>query len=214
MQAAGSLVALTGVVTLAFAAGTFEPARLRSGSAPQPPPQTIGWLDAVLHAHVTPAGTVEKVDTVRASEPLRSLLHDHVTRWRFAPARRDGVPVSAQVLVVAIYRPATLFNHAEAGDLPSIVFDRSSPAPSPVSTPLPGYPPRAAGDGVVVVEMRVTAEGTVTAARVVRSAGTAFDSTALQHARRWRFSPASSSAPRPTLAYVIFGFRQPVVTPR
>jgi TonB family protein len=212
MRAQCSLFACCVGVTLAFAAATFEPARLQSGSAPQPPPQTIGWLEAVFDVHVTPAGIVDRVERLGGSDPLATLLHDHLTGWRFAPARDNGEPVTARVLVAAIYRPATLFDHVGRGAPPPTVFDPSSAAPRAVWTPSPGYPPNAAGDGVVVVEMLVTDQGQVSDASVVRSGGTAFDSSALQAARRWQFSPAAASAPRPAVAYAIFGFRQPVVT--
>jgi TonB family protein len=194
------------------APATVEPARFLSGSVPQPPPQTIGWLEAVFDAQVTESGDVETIERLGGSDPLVTLLHDHLIGWRFTPARDDGDEVSARVLIAAIYRPATLLNQTEPGVAPPIEFDASSPLPRPLWMPSPGYPPQALGDGVVVVELQVTDRGQVAAASVVRSAGTAFDASALQTARRWQFSPASPSAPRPTFAYVIFGFRQPVVT--
>ena len=196
---------------MALVSATFEPARFLSGTAPQPPPRTIGWLEVELHAHVTPTGTVERVDRLRGSEPLATLLHNDVMRWRFRPARDNGDPVKTTVLVAAMYRPATLLDQRSPTG-PDAVFDPASRETRTVFTPSPGYPPRAAGDGVVVIETHVNATGEVTAARVVRSAGAAFDSTALDTARRWRFTAAPPSAPRPTFAYVIFGFRQPVVT--
>ena len=211
MPANWGLFACTIGAAIAFASAAFEPARFLSGSVPQPPPQTIGWLEVELHAHVTTTGTVERVDRLRGSEPLATLLHDYLMRWRFNPARENGEPVSTRVVVAAMYRPATLLDQRSPTG-PQTVFDPLPREPRPLLTPSPGYPPRAAGDGVVVIETLVNAKGDVTAARVARSAGTAFDSSSVETARRWRFSPAPLSAARPTLAYVIFGFREPVVT--
>lgn len=203
-----------GVTTLALAAPMFQPARFLSGAVPQPPPQTTGWLDAVFHVQVTATGTVETVDRLRGAEPIAMLLHDHLKRWRFAPAREDGKPVNASVLVAAMYRPASLFNQPGVNEPPPVNVDRSALAPIPMLTPLIAYPPRAVGDGVVVLEILVTATGEVAEARVARSSGAAFDSSALRTGLRWQFYPAPPSAPRPTFAYLIFGFRQPVVTSR
>jgi TonB family protein len=208
------VTAFAGVVSLAFVSAPFQPARFLSGSVPQPPPQTIGWLAAVFDAHLTESGAVEKIEWLGGSDPLATLLHDHLIGWRFAPARDDGDAVNARVLIAAIYRPATLLNQTGPSLAPPTEGDDSSPVPRPLWMPPPAYPPQAIGDGVAVVELQVTAQGQVAAASVVRSAGTAFDSSALQAARRWQFAPAPPSASRPTLAYVIFGFRQPVVLQR
>lgn len=213
MRMSSGMVACLAGVSLALGSTTFQPPQLISGSAPLPPPQTIGWLEAVFQVHVTEAGHVDKVERLHGSDPLAALLTGQVTQWRFNPARDEGEPVSASVLVAAIYRPATLFDHAERGVPPPTVFDRRSPVPRPVWMPSPPYPPQAVGDGAVVVEILVTAEEHVASARVVRSAGAAFDASAVAAARRWQFSPAPSSPHRPTHVYVIFGFRQPIATP-
>jgi TonB family protein len=211
MQPLSGLLAWTAAVTLALASAAVEPARYRSGSVPQPPPQTVGRLEAVFDAHVTESGAVDTLERLGGSEPLATLLQDHLTGWRFAPARDDGESVKSRVLIAAIYRPATLLDYTEPSVPPPTVIDASTPVPRPLWMPSPGYPPQALGDGVVVVELLVTDQGQVAARRVVRSAGAAFDASALHAARQWQFSPAPPSAPRPTLAYVIFGFRQPVV---
>lgn len=76
--------------------------------------------------------------------------------------------------------------------------------------PPPSYPPTALGDGVVLVEVLVGTGGEVRTARVVRSSGAGFNSSATRSTVRWRFQ-VGRNGPAPTLAYLIFGFRQPVV---
>lgn len=66
----------------------------------------------------------------------------------------------------------------------------------PVSTPAPRYPPealRAGTSGEVQVEFTVGTDGSVTAARVVRSnPARVFDREAVNAVRKWRFQPVSA----------------------
>lgn len=65
----------------------------------------------------------------------------------------------------------------------------------PISMPAPRYPPdalRAGTSGSVLIEYTVGTDGTVTAARVVRSNPTrVFDREAVNAVRRWRFQPVA-----------------------
>jgi TonB family protein len=82
--------------------------------------------------------------------------------------------------------------------------------PVPTTMVPPVYPPRALGNGVVIVELAVDASGAVKNTRVVRSAG-GFDGAALDAARKWQFRPAQrAGAAVPSYAYIVFGFRQPI----
>lgn len=208
-----AFVTLRIIVSLAaVAAADVQPARLSSGSVPLPPPQTVGWLEAILHLSVSAAGTVEAVETLRATEPLAGMLRTVIQQWRFEAAVENGNRVASRVLVGALYRPAMLFNTPGPGEPPRNIVQPSGGAPVPTFAPPPAYPPTALGDGVVLVEVVVGETGDVQAAKVVRSSGAAFDSSAVQSAGRWQFRRAGSGESRPTLAYLIFGFRQPVVT--
>ncbi|WP_430538018.1 energy transducer TonB [Agrilutibacter niabensis] len=66
----------------------------------------------------------------------------------------------------------------------------------PISMPAPKFPPealRAGQSGSVLVEYTVGTDGTVTAARVVRSnPARVFDREAVNAVRRWRFQPVAS----------------------
>jgi TonB family protein len=64
----------------------------------------------------------------------------------------------------------------------------------------------------VLVEVHVAAAGAVTSADVL-GAASGFDDAALRAARSWTFRPAEvAGAPAPAVAYIIFGFRQPITT--
>ncbi|MBW8808834.1 MAG: energy transducer TonB [Lysobacter sp.] len=96
--------------------------------------------------------------------------------------------------------------------------ERPAPAPAPaaaatapsdlraVSTPAPRYPPealRAGTSGEVQVEFTVGTDGSVTAARVVRSnPARVFDREAVNAVRKWRFQPV----PAPVTTRRTIGF--------
>lgn len=192
----------------------FTPARFSHGQAPLPPQQTVGWAEVFLQVSVSAAGRVQAVETLRATEPLATLLRSAVESWIFQPAMQEGRAEESEVLVAAIYRPATLFNTPSLGKPSRDLSHASEQIPFPTLAPSPSYPPRAISDGVVVVEALVARDGGVRAATVVRSSGTGFNAGAVQAAVRWRFRPARrGDVSVPAFAYLIFGFRQPVIPP-
>jgi outer membrane biosynthesis protein TonB len=78
--------------------------------------------------------------------------------------------------------------------------------PFPTRITVPAFPLQALFDGIVLVEMAVTTTGTVSEARIL-GAGSGFEKVSLEAVRDWRFTPTRL----PSYAYVIFGFRQPVI---
>jgi outer membrane biosynthesis protein TonB len=71
---------------------------------------------------------------------------------------------------------------------------------------VPAYPVQALFDGIVLVELSVTPAGAVSEAKVI-GPGSGFEKVSLEAVRDWRFTPTRD----PAYAYVIFGFRQPVI---
>ena len=85
--------------------------------------------------------------------------------------------------------------------------------PFPVAGVIPPYPPTALGEGLVLVEVTVGSDGKVTDARGVQ-APAPFGPAALDAARKWRFRPACrQDRPAAATAYLVFGFRPPVMSP-
>ena len=65
----------------------------------------------------------------------------------------------------------------------------------------------------MIVEVLVGLDGSVRSAAVVRSTASGFNSSAVRAASNWRFRPAEREGRRvPAYVYLVFGFRQPVVT--
>jgi protein TonB len=115
------------------------------------------------------------------------------------------------VLVAGIFRPPILRQGPALGSPPATTGVASREVPSPIAPVNPDYPPRVLGDGVAVVEVLVGRDGRVESATLVNSAG-GFDAAALEAARKWTFRPAErNGAPVTAYAYLVFGFREPVV---
>jgi TonB family protein len=188
----------------------FQPARLIDGNAPLPAPQAVGWEQAVLRAQVSERGVVESVARLAGSEPLASALARSVAEWRFEPAT-EREAIGTAVLVAAVYRPPTLYDVPPFRGV-SVGRGEESDLPLPVSMSAPAYPPNALGDGAVVIEVRLTATGDVESASAGQSAASGFADSARHAALRWRFQAATrEGTPVPAYAYLVFGFRQPVV---
>lgn len=193
-------------------AGNFQPARFSSGPLPLPPPQTTGWDDVWLQVSLSADGTVDRITTLHGTQPLAGILRAAAAQWRFEPASEAADNVDTTILVAAVYRPPTLFDTPGQAELPTDLASASATTPIPTFRVPAAYPPRALGDGVVLVEVLVNADGLVRVATVIRSSGTGFNASAIASATRWRFHPARrGEIPTPTFAYLVFGFRAPVV---
>ena len=209
---AASLVACLALGPLAQVA--FEPARLRSGVPPAPPsPHIVGWGQEWLRVSVDTTGDVSAIEPLReVAFVQRSTAGGAIHAWTFAPARADGEPVASEVLVAALFRPATAYGRPAVSQPLSSRARASAQVPIPVSTPSPAYPPRAIGSGGIVIEVAVDRKGKVVGATRMASSGSGFDNVAVGAARRWRFQPATRGGhPVASVAYLVFSFREPVV---
>jgi protein TonB len=210
----GLALTLLAVVSV-VAADPVAPARYVSGPVPPTPVRAIGGGQVFLEVAVNPRGGVDAVAPLRTTPPFTEPLVGSVGAWRFQPAE-EVTPAGARqrvrskVLVAAVYGAPTLLEGPTLGDSPQDVAKPSDAAPFPVGPVSPRYPPNALGDGVVLVEVQVNTAGSVTNARVIQSA-LPFDASALDAARQWKFRPARPNGrPAAALAYLLFGFRQPV----
>ena len=208
----GIIVIALALASLQVIQPTYLPASYQSGDLPVQPPQVAGGGEVLLELTVGNDGKVVKGHTLRSTPPFTELLVDAVRLWKFHPAEDRGHEVESAVLVVGLFRPPTLMGPA-AGEPSKDVTPPSSLIPMPYTTVPPDYPPGALADGVVLVEIIVERDGTVDAARVLRSSA-AFDRAATDAVLQWKFRPARRDGkPVPSFAYVVFGFRQPVTPP-
>jgi TonB family protein len=193
------------LTALSAAESATQPPRLvRAQLGPAPWSAQSGGI-AACDVTLDAGGAVVGVDLVQDVPPYGALLLEAVQSWGFEPAREDGRPVGARVLVLGLFRPPTL--SVQAPESPRY---KSTTAPEeipwPASVALPPYPANVVGSGKVIVEADVADQGSVASARVLGSAS-AFDSAALDAARQWVFRPAARSGrPVASRAFLIFSF--------
>jgi TonB family protein len=184
--------------------------------------------EVFLQLTVSDTGVVTRVETLRATPPFTDIVFNTVRAWRFRPAerRRDRAgrrltdpeqgalePVESKVLVAAVYRPPSLHTPT-VGEAPRDVATAADDVPFPRETTIPPFPPLAQFDGVVLLEVAVSAEGSVTGAASVESAP-GFDEAALSAAKQWTFRPARVDGRlENSYVYLVMGFRQPVTLAR
>jgi protein TonB len=175
---------------------------------PALPESTTAGGEVLLRASLSPVGLVRSIETLRHVPPFTEALDTAVRQWRFGPAEPGEGPPERQVLVVGVFRPASLYDLTPPAPLVSMAAVPAT-VPVPVRWERPLYPPRALGDGVVVLEVSVAADGGVEEVTVL-DGEPPFDSPARDAARRWWFRPAVwEGRPLPAVAYLVFGFRQP-----
>ncbi len=198
-------------------------AKLKGGALPQIPIRAVSAGEVVVEVSVDKAGRVTAVKALRHTEPFTDAVVAAVRTWTFAPAEDAPVPppgvppdpsarapMSSTVLVVALFRPPSLFP-GTLGEPPKNVAGPSGAAPFPAGPlVMPAYPPQALFDGVVLLELDVAAHGGVNGIGVVRSAA-AFEKAAIEAAGALGFAPARvHNRVVPAFVYVIAAFRQPI----
>jgi TonB family protein len=193
----------------------FTPARRLTGSLPaSPPPTVVGSIEETVEVEVNARGFVDRATLLRGTSGGPSLVVPAVADWRFQPAYDTTGPVSTRVLVAAVFRPPALYDAPAPGSPPIDFATPSREIPFPETIARPPYPPQAAGDAVLLVEVAVDVQGRVADARVVKGASP-FDAAAATAARGWKFRPARRNGqPVIAFAYLIFGFRQPSTSSR
>jgi TonB family protein len=192
--------------------------RLREAHLPaKMPPLALGGGEVVLELTVDASGRVAAAGVVRTTPPYTELLLKSIASWRFAPAMTviDGhlTAVDAPVLVVAVFRPPTLYAGPAPGEPPKTLRAPSVRLPRVRTVTMPAYPPKAVGDGFVLIEIEMDAHGQPQKHRVV-SPPSGFDRAALDAVRAWQFDPPQRpEGPEPVFVYALVGFRAPVVVP-
>jgi TonB family protein len=209
-----TVASLALALSLQAAAPQDEPAKLVQDGLPEQPRLTVGGGEVLLELAVTSQGAVERIDRLRVTAPYGDLVASAVERWRFQPASivKDGRREStdSKVLVVALFRPPAMYMGGTLGEPVRDLARPSGEAPSVGELIAPPYPPNARADALILVEVEIAANGDVGGTRVLRSGGV-FDEAAVAAIKQWSFSPARLATTPTSYAYVIVGFREPVV---
>lgn len=214
------------VATLALSVATagyaqslqFTPPRLlKAELSPLPAPTIVGGGEVLIEAIVDRTGRLTRPIVLRGTPPYTNMVLEAVAAWQFEAARvrgLDGVDATVEmpVAIAAVYRPPVLMNAPTIGEPPKDWSKPSGDIAYPISMEMPNYPPQARDGGVVLIEVALNEAGAVTETRGIASTG-GFESASREALAKWRFRGASYRArPVPSTAYVLFGFRSPVVS--
>ena len=183
-------IVVLGLVAAAMAGdrGEITPPRLLTAEMGSAPLDVRSGGIAAYDVRIDEKGAVAGAEMVQDVAPYGDQLRESLWSWHFEPALEDGRPVASRVLVLGFFRPPML--NFPAPENPRYKTTRApAEIPWPTSVAPPPYPPNALGNGVVVLEVDVSAGGEVTATRTV-SSPTPFDAAATDAARQWRFRPA------------------------
>ena len=198
------------------------PALFQAGSIPTLSAASfeVGGGEVLLEVTVDRTGAVSSVKPLRETATWTERMTASVKTWRFTPAeaeipmteRKPGGPttqaVETKVLVAGVFRRPAVIG-VTLGEPIKDVATASTDIPFPISVVTPTYPPGTMSPGVVLVEVRVDANGGVADARV-RIPAPGFDNAAVSTARQWKFRPARpGGSAGPAVAYVVFGFPVP-----
>lgn len=216
------IIGALGVLLLSPQETSYSPARLRSGKVPPIPVTAIGGGEVLVDLDVSADGAVTRATPLRSTPPFTQFVLKAVGDWKFFPARdvanadraRTGEPTSrvavqSNVLVAAVFRPPSL-RAPTLGEPPKDLSSGTHVLPFPLAMIPPLFPPKAVGNGVVLLEVRVSANGAVDDVGVINSAPP-FDDASIKAVRQWQFRPSQMhGTPVPTIVYVMLGFRVPV----
>ncbi|MEX1129422.1 MAG: hypothetical protein WEB50_12710 [Vicinamibacterales bacterium] len=213
MLAAAVAVILSAALGAATEPRSTSP-RLREGRPPAQIPQAFGGGEVVLELTVDSRGGVSRIERIRVTPPYADLVVNAAAQWRFEPAtvaiEGRATSVAASVLVVAIFRPASLYAGPAPGVPPQVLGAPSARVPRVESIVMPAYPPTATGDGIVLVEIEMSGHAEPRSYRIVGPAS-GFDTAALDAVRSWRFgAPQTPDVPDRLFAYAVVGFRTPL----
>ena len=196
----------------------FTPPRLLNAELPALPAPTIaGGGEVLIEAIVDRTGALTRPVVLRGTPPYTQMVLDAAATWRFDPARvrgLDGVDTTVEmaVAIAGMFRPPILMNAPTIGEPPRDWSKPSGDVAYPMSTAMPNYPPQARDGGVALLEVALNEAGAITETRGIASTG-GFESASREALAAWRFRGGSFRArPVSTTAYVLFGFRPPVVS--
>lgn len=175
----------------------FNPARARAGG-PDATPRLLSVTPVLLPWALAPKGeppvvrvrlSLDETGTVVRAEPigqpdedLTNAVAAGVRQWRFAPARRNGQPVAAELEMGVIGEPKS--GSRGGARVPPRLVHRVDPE-------YPYVMRRYRLEGRVQVDFEVDRDGRVQNPVIGESSNPAFDEPALVALRQWKFQPAT-----------------------
>jgi TonB family protein len=119
-----------------------------------------------------------------------------VSHWKFAPAKRNGVPIdSIATIDIAFSLANDTLNELIANDMATRVGPGVTPPRIVRRAPVANIRPAGSGtrSGPVVLDVVLREDGTPKVVRIIRSLESDLDREAIRAFEQWRFSPAMKS---------------------
>ena len=187
------------------------PPQLQIASPPIAPVQTVSTGIVILDGTVNRDGRLINVRVLQGTNPFIQPSLQAIREWMFGPA--EALRQEERISVTFIYRARGILAQAPhefvLGGAAPLEGDRP---PAPTTIVDPGYPVNSVGQGSVIVQARVSAQGTVERTTVVRPEPSLTDA-AVDAVKRWKFAPASRGGEaRPGLAIAVVSFQAPVLS--
>jgi TonB family protein len=180
--------------------------KLMNAIPPLPPLNSPFAGVVVIDVTVDSGGNVQKASVVSGAPAFVQASLDAVQQWKFGAAP-DGVEPRS-VAITFLYRPPQLFSFGGM-QLPESRIASTRPASPRLVYDAP-YPVNSVAEGVVILELRISADGAIEQINTVR------DIPPLTRAARtavaaWKFSPAvRDGRPVEGTSIVAISFLRPV----
>lgn len=136
-----------------------------------------------VHAAIDASGMVTAANALPETDAdFGNAAADAVRNWTFAPARKSGQPIAAELEVGVLFLSP-----------PAQQIGKTDTPPKPIKIAQPVYPyglARAGINGEVNISLIISVEGRVSDPTIISSTHPAFEEAALAAIRQWRFTPA------------------------
>ena len=198
------LLAIAFVATLLAQA---TPPQLRLAVPPIPPLNTPFGGVVVLNVAIDSAGTVRNISTVAGTSPFLKPSVDSVRRWKVT-----SVDSSKKFVVSAVflYRPRQIFSSGPGTYLPQVPPASNQP-PLPEFISDAPYPVNSIAEGVVILELKIGANGQIEQIRTVHDVPSLTDA-ARQAVAAWKFSSARTGGKAVEgISIAVISFLRPVI---
>jgi len=180
--------------------GSYLPPQLRQAAVLEYPFTTTGTQWVVLDLELNHGGSVQSAQVLQGSSPFLEIVLSSVNQWEFTTATAEG-PTKSHVTAVFMFRPRDLFS-ASPLSVSQIYMRSSDSAALPVQLSDPGYPTNSVGEGLTILEMRVSDSGITDGVRVIRDTpGLAAHTETV--ARTWKFQPAKRNGAATTGTVIV-----------
>lgn len=180
--------------------GYYLPPQLRQAAVLEYPFTTTGTQWVVLDLELNYRGSVQSAQVLQGSSPFLELVLSSVNQWEFTTATADS-PTKSHVTAVFMFRPRDLFS-ASPLSVSQIYMRASESAALPVQLSDPGYPTNSVGEGLTILEMRVSDSGITDGVRIIRDTpGLAAHTESV--ARTWKFQPAKRNGAATTGTVIV-----------